>query len=781
VFKVDQALDSVQIPDNNSTGITRTFDFSAVPPLRVEQVEVELSIAHDFRGDLQVELISPTNVVSTLMTKSNFDDGTIIAHLFSSNRHWGEASTGLWKLRIKDLAGSDVGTYDNATLTLYGESAPAARLASSPSGDYLLRAGLQSPITEFEATGTGRPNLAFSWKRGTGIFKTGITNTPISSKYSLPTVTTTHAGIHNVTVSNATGKETSTSFRIGVLAQVPPLSWVNIDSTLTLSAPATVPTGATASYQWKKNGDNIMDDPVGPTARIKGTSTKTLTVLKAAAGDAATYECFVTMGSASQTSGATALSIRYKPQIQLDAFPTDWIVSGASPVLGLNLLHGATKVSISGLPSGMSYDRVTGAISGTPSVPVTDKPITISVTNLAGTTTKVINLTVAPLTPMVIGTFNGLVGRNNLPAYNRSFGGAISSLVVSSSGTFTGKLIMGSQTPWSFSGRLSASTTAAPAATVNVRRGSQLAPLTLQFSIDRDTGHLTGTLTEQPALVTSVDAWRRTPSATVGLRHNFTLDPGSVDSALAPAGFSAGYLTHTPKTGAIAAVVKLADGTTVTKTTSRGFEGDIPLFAMLYANKGSLHGKLVVTDAAAPALDPVTGSFTWNKTGATSTKDYIYPTGFDFGVAAGSALPVEGSEYVAPIKAALPNPPNILWGITDVPVGQPNAILDFVGAGVETSAYYLADPSNINKTLRISGTHSIAFPLPNLAAVKLTLSATTGQISGSLTLKDGTPAVTRTLSYFGVILSPQAKAKGWFKLTQLPGPSIQSGKVELTE
>ena len=86
----------------------------------------------------------------------------------------------------------------------------------------------------------------------------------------------------------------------------------------------------------------------------------------------------VTMGAASISSGISAVSVRLKPVIQMTAFPTDLIVSGG-PItpINLNIAHGTTKVAIAGLPSGLTYNTVTGIISGTPNAPVTNAPITI--------------------------------------------------------------------------------------------------------------------------------------------------------------------------------------------------------------------------------------------------------------------------------------------------------------------------------------------------------------------------------------------------------------------
>ena len=115
------------IPDNNSTGTTRTFDLSA-SQIRVEHVTLQLSATHDFRGDLEVTLTSPSGMVSKLAAR-HYDPGKDYSNwTFSSVRHWGELSTGTWTLRIADLRSKDNitgGTLTSAELKIYGSPAPA--------------------------------------------------------------------------------------------------------------------------------------------------------------------------------------------------------------------------------------------------------------------------------------------------------------------------------------------------------------------------------------------------------------------------------------------------------------------------------------------------------------------------------------------------------------------------------------------------------------------------------------------------------------------------------
>jgi hypothetical protein len=302
---------------------------------------------------------------------------------------------------------------------------------------------------------------------------------------------------------------------------------------------------------------------------------------------------------------------------------------------------------------------------------------------------------------------------------------------------------------------------------------SPTAKLRLAFAIDRNDGHLyNATLSDGVTWETTLTGIRRTPNAGIGARQNFWMEPSTLGaSASQPNGSCAGYAVVST-TGAVTATIKTSDGITLTKSISRGASGDVPFWSMMYANKGSLHGTLVISDQVAPTYDTVTGTFTWNKTGPSSTSDKTYASGFDFGVGNANTLSALGSEYRKPLSGT------ILWGLPVVVSPAVNAKVEFSSANIETSAYYLLDSNNINKSFRLSTSHATSMPTPNLAVLSCTVSSTTGEFSGKLTLKDGTPIVTRTVSYYGVTAPGHSRGRGWFTLPQLPVTTVQSGAVE---
>jgi subtilisin family serine protease len=140
------------IPDGTTTGIRRTFDLSA-SRLRVEQVSLRLSATHDYRGDLEVTLTSPSGMVSKLAALHSDPNADYTDWTFSSLRHWGELSTGTWTLQVADLRSSTSstgGTLTAAELKIYGapipsgNPAPLAQITQPTAGQFF---GIGTAIT----------------------------------------------------------------------------------------------------------------------------------------------------------------------------------------------------------------------------------------------------------------------------------------------------------------------------------------------------------------------------------------------------------------------------------------------------------------------------------------------------------------------------------------------------------------------------------------------------------------------------------------------------------
>ncbi|KAH5155907.1 hypothetical protein HBH69_095120 [Parastagonospora nodorum] len=103
---------------------------------RVEHITLTMNVKHQRRGDLLVQLHSPTGMISHLSTARR-DDEDIRGYqdwTFMSVAHWGESGVGNWTVIIKDVISGNnkKGTFVDWKLRLWGESIDAAKAKLLP-------------------------------------------------------------------------------------------------------------------------------------------------------------------------------------------------------------------------------------------------------------------------------------------------------------------------------------------------------------------------------------------------------------------------------------------------------------------------------------------------------------------------------------------------------------------------------------------------------------------------------------------------------------------------
>jgi len=102
----------VTIPDNNPAGIERSLNVAdnAV----IKEIEIGIDITHSYIADLIVNLVSPAGIVISLHARTGEDaDNIINAYNFANTTNLlplrGQPTQGVWKLRVSDVAGQDIG------------------------------------------------------------------------------------------------------------------------------------------------------------------------------------------------------------------------------------------------------------------------------------------------------------------------------------------------------------------------------------------------------------------------------------------------------------------------------------------------------------------------------------------------------------------------------------------------------------------------------------------------------------------------------------------------
>ncbi len=108
------------IPDGEIAGATATLDFTG-SSLRVEHVEFTVDVEHGMRGDLGFVLISPSGMVSVADPRPADEGKDFKEFTFTSVRHWGENSSGVWRVRAIDTKGNGTaGAMRKAAVRIYG-------------------------------------------------------------------------------------------------------------------------------------------------------------------------------------------------------------------------------------------------------------------------------------------------------------------------------------------------------------------------------------------------------------------------------------------------------------------------------------------------------------------------------------------------------------------------------------------------------------------------------------------------------------------------------------
>ena len=126
-----QMIVNQQIPDDSNAWTSKTIQVNE--SISIESVEVVFDADHDYRGDLEVKLTSPSGTESVL-AESHGDGGNDYNQwIFTSMRHWDEDSEGEWTLSVRDTDSPDAGTWNSWELMMHG-----TELIKDADGDGLL-------------------------------------------------------------------------------------------------------------------------------------------------------------------------------------------------------------------------------------------------------------------------------------------------------------------------------------------------------------------------------------------------------------------------------------------------------------------------------------------------------------------------------------------------------------------------------------------------------------------------------------------------------------------
>lgn len=723
---------SSAIPDGTGQ-VERIFDFSSGSRLRVETVEVTVNIEHSYRGDLQIELVSPKGVTSRLVSATGNDDGEdgFPSWTFSTLRHWGESSEGVWKLVVKDRVPSDVGRLRSAEVQLHGVEETVPVLTSHTAG--LLLA--EGSTAMFSATAAG-DRVAFEWRRS-GVAVGGSVN----ETFPLPAVLLTDAGNYQVAAMTSVGESQSPVIPVSVVrvenTKVGGLEGKTVRLTVVDAGPQPL------QYEWRRNGGALVEG-----VDASGTTSKTLVLSHLNQAKGGDYECTVSDGIRQMSAGVREVGVTLKPVMVAQVLDRT-IVSG-QPSYAFVADNMPTRFVARGLPPGMRFDTRTGRLTGRPTRPGS-YPVRVYAQNGVGRSETVTYEVVVEDLPLgTVNTFRGLVDRQE--ALNRQLGGTVQ-LKVMRTGGYTGAMVLAGRRV-AFRGLLETQPGGvAPRAAVTVKRAN-LADLEIAFEMTGPGPSVMGTAEAGGPTV----AWSARPDHWSVRDKPANAFAGSYTAVLTATGLPVigkGFvLARVNSAGGVRMSGRSGNAQPFVRSAVLTKDGEVPMSALIDRNRDSIQGVLEMGPGA------VTGQLSWVRL-IQSAGNRLYPEGFT------RSLMAEGRQYLRPELGErvmqLAHTSTVTDGL--------NAKINFVGEGLSGAAM----ASEIAETLfRVEDSQRAFFAgaasEENRASVRLVFNVATGLTTGSFLLRDPNPLggrdITRRVAFHGVIHGDQAE--GCYVIPLLP-------------
>jgi hypothetical protein len=536
------------------------------------------------------------------------------------------------------------------------------------------------------------------------------------------------------TIGAATGTATITNDDIApVIATQPsaPAGGILESGGTTLAVSAT---GTGLSYQWKKDGSDI----VGATAASYTATTS------------GSYTVVITNAAGSVTSAAIVLTS-----------PVTLPVITVQPSGGV-LANGSATLSVTATGSGLTYQWsrgsavVLGANASEFTAFVTGS-YSVTVTNSAGSVTSQTAVVTAEVKPSIdlasiTGEFQGLLE----PVSSSDAGqhGLITATIAKPIGKnqvsviVSGKVRRASGTQ-SFIGRIDASGNVAFTSNnlpwLNIS-GTNGARLTLEVVASSGGSVIEGKLTRAGVDLAELTA-KRTVVPTTSQRGRYTagleLEEGQASGLPEGDGHATTFVSAT---GA-AFVARLADGSSTSSAMKITESDDAPLFAPLYSGKGLLLGMVRFAQNES-GNDASSAGMRWFR-----SANLLSPSGFKDGWPTGLLLNLAAEKYDSTKGFGLAN----VSGLT----------LNFSAEGADLV-------NDVSGVVTLSS-KNVLTATPGSVKLSTALNATTGLITGSFTLPNAKVAT----KFSAVVLQKSGAATGFF----INGSGLQtkSGLIQITE
>lgn len=437
----------------------------------------------------------------------------------------------------------------------------------------------------------------------------------------------------------------------------------------------------------------------------------------------------------------------------------------ASYDLAIPTVNGPVTYTVSGvMPKGLTLSNLTGRITGLPTTSGT-YTLTVLAKNVMGNSNPIsFDITVLPFPTSLAGNYSATI-EDNEPLTDKL--GGLMTMSVTLTGGVTGSLKLGAGSH-AFSGRLN--TAADPLnpdpnqavfkATIP-RSGKPSLALTVNMNsgaTDLISGDVTLLVAEpvSATLTGSKHVWHATKNPASNYQGRYTMSLSDNSGIVQGDGF----LTLTMSSaGAVTWSGQLADGTVIApRSSTLWLTGDVPLFTLLYTNKGSLN-QIINIDSNRT----ISGSPHWLKKPQAATVR-AYAAGFE------TTLSATGADYSSFMAENIASPSG---GI----------MIAFSGGSIES----VNQASDLNQAFTVSTSFVAKADWLSPVQMKLTkIDVAKGTFTGSMTLRDtnpfneALPKISRPVNFNGVLLPAAGMATGYFLLPSIAGPPANVSTSPMT-
>ncbi len=264
----------VSIPDNNTTGVTRSFSVSGTGT--VQQVRLHVDVKHQRRADVRIRLRHPDGTEAVVNNTGSSPRTDLIAVYPDTRQYaddvialYGKPVAGTWQVIVSDHASGNTGSIRYLALEIDSNAGGSGNYP--PNAD----AGLDQTVNEgatvnLNGSASSDPDgdtLSYQWVRLSGPAVTIVNSNTATPYFTAPQVSSTQVVVIQLTVDDGNGNQDTDTVSITVndvpAPNNPPTASAGVDFSVTEGNVGTLngtgssdPDGDTLSYAWIELGSS---------------------------------------------------------------------------------------------------------------------------------------------------------------------------------------------------------------------------------------------------------------------------------------------------------------------------------------------------------------------------------------------------------------------------------------------------------------------------------------------------------------------------------------------